>query len=1208
MPPILKDAIVKHLDKMKKTSQHKAVFPALQDLMIKHWRAFSVNKQDIGKSNKHQHKIELKDKETDPAYTAQFPLSPTNMDFIKSSVKEWVATGMVEPTVSPWNSPIFCVKKKGGQGLRVVLDYRKVNAKSKPTQYSIKTVEECICELGYAGSKVFSALDLSAGFWQMLLEESSRKYSAFTIPGDGQYQWTRGAMGLCGCPSSFSRMMDMVFKGVENILTYIDDIIAHSKTPEEHLRHLEAVFVVCIKNNLKLNLPKCYFLQERTEYLGHVLTARGIFPGQDKSESIAEAEEPRDTREIKRFLGLTNYFRNYVPKFAELAAPLYALTSPKAQWRSVKSHGPLPQKAKDSFKHLKEALQMPPVLAYPTRAGVFHLTTDACSPKEGREGGLGAVLQQVQKEADGTESVRTIGFASRRLKGAEKNYSAFVLEVAAAVFGIQHFQHHLRGRHFKLRVDHKPMTTLGLRATRTLNDLQFKLLDFDFEILYQQGRANEVADYLSRMKSKGEPGDIPINAVYQETLADMATADYLAKRDITGPDGIADKFPDVGTERTRVLQKADPQIQQWTDFVRNAPGADGTQCGPRCADMFLHDDILFIKTKGNPNNLTPPGPKLVVPAALREELLMDAHSSSTGGHQGTFKTLCRLSEHYWWPDMGTDVGRFLASCRTCMSTTDKGKPSIPPMKLFSRPTKPFDRVHVDLWGPAVTADGGKKFVLGMTDALTKYVALAIVPDKSAKVVARSFLENWVYVFGAPRQIVSDSGREFDNDLLRELFGQLNVKHTLTAPYHPQSNAQIETFNKELAHYIKTAIADLDLSTLEWERFVKAAAFAHNTAAHTTTHMAPAAVLFGVNPRQVIWALPDLLEGDEAKFKYDQGRPEADLLHDLKVAQTQRRKLALLHEDKQEKAREEAYNKRHQTKMHTFKSGDLVWISIKQPRGKNPKLAPKYEPGVILELLGDGGNSAKVKKTHVKRKRAFVVNLDRLKPREESEPSPDTEEAPPPPEGGWREPEDEFVMSFTHEVEGRNRVKWKSFGEVPWTSELVVDLIRNPGAWAHIGPMQLSFGGGMQAYPPPPPLVEPPEEMPPFPPMPLPAPSPPPHPGNITTTPPRASSSERPKRPSKHLNPECLARMKSTARTMDPAKSMERVRKQLGIEKSTEELAQEGQMILRTGRPASPRKTAKSRGKESEKRQVDEKEPAQGPSGIQKASTRKSRKE
>jgi hypothetical protein len=317
--------------------------------------------------------------------------------------------------------------------------------------------------VGRSGAKVFSTIDLRASFWQMALKESARPLTAFTILGEGQFQWCRGAMGLTGCPSSFSRLIEIAMRGLHNIITYIDDILAFSKNHQEHLVHLEAVFIRLRQHGLKINIDKCYFGTSETAYLGHTLTGHGVAPGKDKAKAIAATAPPTTPKELKSFLGMINFFRNYIGHFATKAGPLYALTAQDHPWK----RGTLPPEALTAFNRLKEELISAPVLAYPSENGQFRLYIDGALGGAGVEGGLGAVLCQDQPDG----GCRPVGFASRRLLTHEKNYSAFLIELTAAVFAIGFFDIWLRPNRFTLYSDHKPMTKLSTVHTKTLNRL-----------------------------------------------------------------------------------------------------------------------------------------------------------------------------------------------------------------------------------------------------------------------------------------------------------------------------------------------------------------------------------------------------------------------------------------------------------------------------------------------------------------------------------------------------------------------------------------------------------------------------------------------------------------------------------------------------------------------------------------------------------------
>jgi putative transposase len=270
-------------------------------------------------------------------------------------------------------------------------------------------------------------------------------------------------MGLLGSPASFGRMMDFIMRFL-SVITYQDDILVHSQTHEHHLDELQKVFDRLRAHGLKLNVKKCFFAQTEVAYLGFTLTPNGILPGKDKSAAIKDFKPPATVRQVREFVGLCNYFRQSVQNFSELSRPLTALTQKACTWKG----GDLPPLALVAFEGLKQALVNPPVLAYPNPELDYHLMVDASIGSVGIPGGVGAALIQIDKE----DVPHAIGYASRGLSKFEKNYTAYLLELQAACFGITHFNVYLRGRHFTLHTDHCPLETLSKVHVRTLNRLQ----------------------------------------------------------------------------------------------------------------------------------------------------------------------------------------------------------------------------------------------------------------------------------------------------------------------------------------------------------------------------------------------------------------------------------------------------------------------------------------------------------------------------------------------------------------------------------------------------------------------------------------------------------------------------------------------------------------------------------------------------------------
>jgi hypothetical protein len=187
----------------------------------------------------------------------------------------------------------------------------------------MKEITECIGDIGRANSNIFSTLDLTSGFWQMQLEGKSQHLTAFTIPGKGQFNWITSSMGLLGCPASFQRLMDGVLRNISNVIVFIDDLLVHTQTHEEHIQVLEKVLERLHTNNLKINLEKCFFGNKEVSYLGFTLMPAGIKRGKNKLRPIKDAKLTTDVKIIRSFVGLCNFFRTHFKNFAIIAAPLF---------------------------------------------------------------------------------------------------------------------------------------------------------------------------------------------------------------------------------------------------------------------------------------------------------------------------------------------------------------------------------------------------------------------------------------------------------------------------------------------------------------------------------------------------------------------------------------------------------------------------------------------------------------------------------------------------------------------------------------------------------------------------------------------------------------------------------------------------------------------------------------------------------------------
>jgi hypothetical protein len=250
----------------------------------------------------------------------------------------------------------------------------------------MKDVSEGIGDIAHAGS----ALDLTAGFWQQVLDPEIRSYTAFTVPGQGQFQWVTTLMGLLGAPASFQHLMETMVRGISNTILYINDLLCHTTAHECMMKILDQVFERLDLHGVKINLPKCEFGGDDVAYLGFRLTKDGVKPGSDKLKAVRDARPCSTVGEVRQFLGLCNFFRTHVKNFAQITAPLTKLTRKDCEWKG----GPLPPDALNAFKELQSILVSEPVMAYPRNDRPYILITDALLGDCIKPGGFGAILAQ----------------------------------------------------------------------------------------------------------------------------------------------------------------------------------------------------------------------------------------------------------------------------------------------------------------------------------------------------------------------------------------------------------------------------------------------------------------------------------------------------------------------------------------------------------------------------------------------------------------------------------------------------------------------------------------------------------------------------------------------------------------------------------------------------------------------------------------------
>lgn len=846
-----------------------------------------------------EHEIRLK--ESTPIKHRYYYRNPKMQEIINNEIDKMLEDQVIEPSNSPWSSPIVMVKKPSGK-YRVCVDFRAVNDVCVKDAYPMRQIDSILNKLREA--KFISTIDLKNGYWQVPLKDSSRPITAFTIPGRGLFQFRVMPFGLHSAPATFQRLLDRVI-GPElepNAFAYLDDIVIVSSTFQEHINLLTDVFHRLRQAGLALNPSKCHFCKKELTYLGHVVNGLGIHTDPDKIKAISDFPAPKTVRHLRSFLGLASWYRRFVENFSRISAPLTHLLKKNVRWEWS-------QKQENAFHALKEKLISAPILSCPDFEASFTLRVDAS------DNGLGAALTQVQ---GGKEVV--IAFGSRLLSESERKYTVTEKECLALVWGVRKYRAYLEGYHFIAETDHQSLKWLMHleKPTGRLARWVLELQQMDFEVKYRKGTQNRVADALSRYPVEvSEPAETE-----ERVVAAMETKTIEGKED-NGGEAQVETTEDEGVWYKRILQKVKEEPWKFPNYR-------------------IDDGRLLRRTRTSSNKAENYDAtlewKMCVPEHLRKRVLLENHDQATAGHLGSYKTSKRVSDRYFWPGWKRDVRQYVRSCESCQRHKVEQLPPVGYMYL-RQPKGPWVSVSTDLMGPLPRTKRGNRFILLFQDTFSKWIEMIPLKSATAQKVAQSFRDLILLRFGAPEIVITDNGSQYTSRIFHEITTDWNITHQFTAPYSPQSNPA-ERPNR----VVKTMITQYIKSDhREWDEHLGEFRFALNTAIHSSTKYSPAMLNFGRELR-----MPKAICGPTLASNGNKAEGEA---YEHQLEKLQRLVIKVrnnLTKAYQQQARH--YNLRR--RENVFKVGDKV-LKRAHPQSKAAefvasKLYPKFDGPFVIE--------------------------------------------------------------------------------------------------------------------------------------------------------------------------------------------------------------------------------------------------------------------
>jgi hypothetical protein len=756
-----------------------------------------------------------------------------------------VITPITEPT--QWCAGMVPVLKPNGS-VRICVDLTELNKAVQREIHPMSSVDESLAKLGK--SRVYSKLDANSGFWQLPLDDSSKKLTTFITPF-GRFYFERLPFGISSAPEIFQRTMSSILKDCDGVICHMDDILVHGVNQQQHDERLRQVLRTLRDAGVTLN-NKCEFSMSSITFLGHVIDGGSLKPDLRKVEAITKFPTPTCVADLQRFNGMVNQLGKFIPHLATLNAPLRDLLCKDTAWY----WGPSQEK---SFSEVKSALTSAPILA------TYDPTLPTIIASDASTVGIGAVLLQIHED----QTRRPVGFASRSLTDAEKNYAVIEKEALAITWACEKFTDYVLGLQFTVETDHKPLvplltlTDLSKLPTRILR-FRLRLMRYSPTVVYVHGKHNCTADALSRAPvGQPETDDLvlamEINALQQATKAALPITDQ--------------RLQDI-----RAAQLADPTLRLVRQYcIDGWPQVCPKDFNPyyeHRAHFTLLDDLLV---KDN---------RIVIPPELTDDILARIHE----GHLGITKCRSRAQSTVWWPGLSTAIAEMVNKCYECQ----KSRPTpVEPLMPSSFPSYPWEKIATDLF----ELDG--KTYLIVVDYYSRWPEIRKLSGLTSEHVIGA-LKGIFAVHGIPKCVISDNGPQYASHIFAEFSELCNFEHITSSPRYPQANGEAERAVRTVKEILAKNFDD------PWEALLV------YRSTPLSNGLAPCELLMGRKLKTLLPMLPSAL-----KARTTQNQIAAAIEKEI----DQRRK------------QEFNFNSRHRAcSLSELHPGDPVWIRDQQLEG------------------------------------------------------------------------------------------------------------------------------------------------------------------------------------------------------------------------------------------------------------------------------------
>ena len=866
---------------------------------------------------------------------------------VNDIINEWLEAGIIRPSKSPYNFPLVVAPKKDGS-LRVAVDYRKLNEKTIRDEFPLPHCDQILARLGTA--KIFTALDCFSGFMAIRNHPDDVHKTAFSTT-HGHWEMVRMGFGGTNFPATYMRIMTEVLKDYIGKICYVfmDDIVIFSDNIEQHFKDVSKIMTTVKEYGLRLKPSKCSYFTDNVDFLGFHVTLNGLEPTNRLVDKILDIPPPNSKKTVQSFIGSINYYRKLIPDCAKKLTPIVKLLKKgnDLSWD---------EECQQAFEQLKKDLAELPKVIHPNYNKPFRLCTDAS------DYALGGVLEQQQDESD-NESFQPIWYISKSLRGPELRYTTTQKELYAIVYCIKVCRPFLYGKKFTVIIDHKPLKGMIRYENHNSRIIRWliKLQEYDFDIIYREGKKHNNADLLSRIppaipEPQYEPDMSNIKFINFSDDEDESNSEKnqtnffiaLAVQDAPTYFNKQKKLQFIGTEDFTLKwtiddvieqQRKSPMTKAIIEYLENYLIENEKDKEKRKVTVPPRTDIkdFYLDERGvlmheETNHQHARGgvfTQVYIPnTEFQIEILKWTHDYILSSHPGINACFQKVRQNFYWPRMYETIREYIKTCHLCQ-INKKSPDELRPLMRFSPVHRPFERVSMDLIVNLPLSINGNKHILVCVDYLTKFVEAFPLPDMNTHTIAKTFVLYLITRYGAPKELITDKGANFCSELMNGICQFLKIKKATTTSYHPQCNGQVERINKIIKQCLRFFV---DRQQRDWDEALPLILFAYRNAYNSVTKDTPFFLLYGYDP-----ALPY----DEIK---NNKTPLYDTLDNYKSAliESMRTTFRVVEENIEKAAeRNEEYRSRF-AKERSFTVGDLVLIKQEQAKsGLSKKLQAIY---------------------------------------------------------------------------------------------------------------------------------------------------------------------------------------------------------------------------------------------------------------------------